>query len=72
MRFAVPARYADCDVALAGRWLDPLTLELSFDTIDRIDAGTITLQVDASGHSIGVDVYERTFFQSHFLFAATR
>jgi hypothetical protein len=70
VRFAGPARYADTDVALRGRWLDATTLELEFDTIDRIEAGTITLSFVDGGAAIDVDVYERTFFQGHFRFRA--
>lgn len=58
IRFAAPERYADIDVALTGRWLDDSSFEVTFDTIDTIDAGTLRFTFDAAGVTIAL--HERT------------
>jgi hypothetical protein len=62
VRFAEMARYLDIDLALSGRWLDAATFELTFSTIDTIDAGTIRFEfADAS---VTLVLYEKTFIRS--------
>jgi CubicO group peptidase (beta-lactamase class C family) len=68
IRFATGPRYEDSDVALEGRWIDDASLQITFDTIDRIDAGTLTFTF-ADG-AANVDLYERTFLLTHFTFRA--
>jgi len=58
IRFATPERYADIDVALTGRWLDDSSFEVTFDTIDTIDAGTMRFTFSDTGAKI--DLHERT------------
>jgi len=53
------ARHADVDLAALGSWTSGTSFEITYDTIDRIDAGTITL--DFAGPGVHVDVYERTY-----------
>ncbi len=52
-------RHDDVDLALAGGWTDDTTFEVSFDSIDRIDAGTFTFVFE--GDLASVAVLERTF-----------
>jgi len=58
IRFALPDRYADIDVALTGRWLDASIFEVTFDTIDTIEAGTLRFTFGDTGATI--DLHERT------------
>lgn len=58
VRFATPERYADIDVAMTGRWLDASTFEVTFDTIDTIEAGTLRFTFDGTGTQIAL--HERT------------
>lgn len=62
IRFAEPDRYHDIDVALAGRWLDASTFEVSFATIDTIDAGTLRFSLHATG--VTIVLYEKTFIRA--------
>ncbi|MFO0694121.1 MAG: serine hydrolase [Polyangiales bacterium] len=70
-KFAATGSLDDVDVALVGTWLDDHTLELRFDTLDRIDAGTITLTIDADASGLSFDLYERTFLRSHVVVRGT-
>lgn len=69
IRFAAPARYADIDVALEGRWLDADSFEIAFDTIDTIDAGT--LRFDFAGTSVTVTLFEKTYLRTNLSFTGT-
>lgn len=62
IRFAEMERYLDIDLALSGRWLDESTFELTFSTIDTIDAGTIRFELGNPG--ITLVLYEKTFILS--------
>lgn len=68
-QFGTGQRYADIDVAMAGRWLDDETFEITFDTIDTIDAGTLSLVF--SGSSVHVSVFEKTFLMTNVEFDGT-
>lgn len=57
-RFSTMARHADIDVAMAGTWKDDHTFEIAFDTIDTIDAGTLSF--DFHDTSVTVTLYEKT------------
>jgi CubicO group peptidase (beta-lactamase class C family) len=65
--FASIARYRGIDVALEGRFLDASSFEVEFDTIDTIDAGTVTFTFE--GDEVAIDVYERTLLRSHIALA---
>lgn len=54
-------------MAAHGGWSDDRTFVLTFDTIDRIEAGTATFSVD--GDDVTVTVQERTQFPDPFLIA---
>ena len=68
VRFTTDPRHDDTDVAMVGRWSDDATFTVGFDTIDRIDAGTLTFTFTSGG--IDVDVYEKTFLLTHLGFHA--
>jgi len=53
------ARHSDVDLAALGGWTSETSFQITYDTIDRIDAGTITL--DFASPTVHVDVYERTY-----------
>jgi CubicO group peptidase (beta-lactamase class C family) len=60
------------EVALVGRFVGDRTLALGFDTLADIDAGELTLDLDATGDQLTIDAFERTFLHGHVVFAATR
>jgi CubicO group peptidase (beta-lactamase class C family) len=66
--FAADERYRGSNVALAGRWTDPSTFELEYDTIELIDAGTLTFRF--SQDAADIDLYERTLPLSNVSFRA--
>ena len=68
-QFGTGQRYADIDVAMAGRWVDDETFEITFDTIDTIDAGTLSLVFSSS--SVHVSVFEKTFLMTNVEFDGT-
>ncbi|MGF1466860.1 MAG: serine hydrolase domain-containing protein [Sandaracinaceae bacterium] len=63
-RFSADERHADVDLALHGEWTDSLTFVLHFDTLDRIEAGTVTFVVD--GNRTRITLTERTYFPEPF------
>lgn len=69
--FGIDPRHHDVDLAAVGRWLDDARFQVTFDTIDRIDAGTLTFTFDAEGQRVSVDLYERTYLLQHFEFEGT-
>lgn len=66
--FTSDPRHADASVALVGRWLDDATLQVEFDTIESIDAGTLTFGFVDDG--VVVAVHERTFLDATLIFRA--
>lgn len=64
------ARYRDVDVALKGVWLDGATFEVTFDTIDRIDAGKLTFRW--SGADATLTLFEDTFLHEALVIPAKR
>lgn len=68
VRFTADPRHAEAAVALLGRWLDETTLQLEFDTIETIDAGTLTLGFFEGG--VLVALHERTFLDATIYFSA--
>jgi CubicO group peptidase (beta-lactamase class C family) len=64
------ARHSDVDIAAVGTWTSATSFEITYDTIDRIDAGTITL--DFAGPGVQVDVYERTYLLQDVAFGGSR
>ncbi|MGE0792149.1 MAG: serine hydrolase domain-containing protein [Sandaracinaceae bacterium] len=69
-RLGSDPRHDDLDLAATGRWTREDTFEIVFDTIDRIDAGTLTFTFDADGAAI--DLFERTYLLTHLPFEARR
>jgi CubicO group peptidase (beta-lactamase class C family) len=64
------ARHSDLDIAAVGSWTSATSFEITYDTIDRIDAGTITLDFASPG--VQVDVYERTYLLEDIAFGGER
>jgi CubicO group peptidase (beta-lactamase class C family) len=62
----------EVEVALAGRFQDERTLQLSFDTLADIDAGSLTLTLDETASTLTIDVFERTFLHDHIVFEGAR
>jgi CubicO group peptidase (beta-lactamase class C family) len=62
----------EVDVALVGHFQSERTLELDFDTLADIDAGSLTLTFDPSANTVTVDVFERTFLHDHLIIEGTR
>jgi len=65
-RFGADPRYDDLDIALVGRWTDETTFEITFDTIDRIEAGT--MRFDFSGGKLQVTIHEKTYLDTDVTF----
>ncbi len=63
VRMAEMERYHDVNVALSGHWVDEGTFSVAFDTIDRIDAGTMTFRF--AGDLVQVETVEETFVDAH-------
>ncbi|HEY3255525.1 MAG TPA: serine hydrolase [Polyangiaceae bacterium] len=66
-RFGADPRYLDLDLALVGRWTDDTTFEITFDTIDRIDAGV--MRFDFAGGKLHVTVHEKTYLDTDITFS---
>lgn len=58
-RYGVDAHHDGGVLALAGEWTDPRTFVVTFDTLDRIDRGTVTFHFPSFGH-VSVTLDERT------------
>src|SRR6478736_188409 len=69
-RFGADSRYVDLDIALVGRWRDDTTFEVTFDTIDRIDAGT--MRFDFAGGGLQVTIHERTYLDTDIAFGGVK
>lgn len=69
-RLGTDPRHDDLDLAATGGWTSEDTFEIAFDTIDRVDAGTLTFTFDDEGATI--DLFERTYLLTHLPFEATR
>jgi hypothetical protein len=69
VRFGAGPELDDTDVALVAEWEDDASLVVSFDTIDRVHAGTIRFTFVADGIDVRVD--ERTFPLPNVAFHAT-
>lgn len=67
--FSTSPRYDDLDVALSGRWTNDTTFEITFDTIDRIDAGTFLFQF-VNGQ-LKVTIHEKTWLDTDLTFSGT-
>jgi hypothetical protein len=66
VRLSADPRHVDARVALVGQWLDDTTLRIGFDTIETIDAGTITFGFFDGGAVVAV--HERTFLGATLIF----
>ena len=52
--FVADPRHADSTLALTGRWEDERTFVVTFDTLARIDRGTISLRFDDAGVAVAL------------------
>ena len=68
-RFSTAERHADIDIAMNGVWLDDRTFQITFDTIDTIEAGTLTFAFEDD--AVTVTVFEKTYVLSDITFGGT-
>jgi CubicO group peptidase (beta-lactamase class C family) len=69
-RLGVEPRHTDLDLAARGRWTSATSFEVEIDTIDRIDAGTLTFTFE--GDAVTVVLFERTYLRTPLTFTGSR
>ncbi|HVW24065.1 MAG TPA: serine hydrolase domain-containing protein [Polyangiaceae bacterium] len=65
-QFSTDPRYADIDIAMSGKWTADDTFVVTFDTIDTIDAGTMSFVFQ--NDDLTVSIFEKTFLLSTITF----